>query len=272
MTVCSFNARIQFTESPPDEENARTLLRNVFLLLWHFHHTLRLSCDVPTGDAFPGLVMAMIVADRPLAAFPAAVHFIFDKTKKHEIEFLRLAAVFHHLSLAPSFTVANWSELLRAPELVRTFQVTLTARKQVFSTQIQLIHPPAQFLDFARPPFNIAIDNHAHQLGICMSTGKLVSMERIGSSYQALANYMKAEPMLSVTSMLMLTGPFASAFYLVVRQANTICTIPPIYLDSHGDEDVGFVRGKLLFLSAERLSKYEAMLLSGEWTDFDSPA
>jgi hypothetical protein len=272
VTIYSFDARLKFEDGAPDGRNERTLLRNLFLLLWHFHHTLKCSCADAAGDPFHVLVLAAISADDPPAEFLRAVHSIFLRAKKHEAEFLRLAAIFRRMALATSFESTNWGEILDPAALVQSFQVVLTARRQVFSPQISLIGLPASFLDFARPPFNFAIDNHSHQLGLCLSTGKIVSMERSGMSYPSLANHMDSEANLSVSYVVALTGPCASAFYLVVRQANTIRTIPTIYLDAHGDEDIGFARGQLLFLSTERLAKYEIMLLSGEWTDFDSSA
>jgi hypothetical protein len=269
-TISAFDAHLKFNETT-DGINQRFLLRNLFLLLWHFYHTLKLSCAESPKDPFRSLVILMIKSNEPSNVFVKTVQNLFIATKKQESQFLRFAVLFQNLSLSETFDGTNWSTLVEPAAVLKKFQVELTARKQIFKRQIQLITLPSQFLDFAKPPFNISIDNHAHQLGICLWTGKLVSMERNGSSYQALANHMESEVLLSVTYVLMLTGPLTSAFYLVVRQENTIRTIPPIYVDSHGDEDIGFVRGQLLFLNKERLAKYEAMLLSGEWTDFDAP-
>jgi hypothetical protein len=50
----------------------------------------------------------------------------------------------------------------------------------------------------------------------------------------------------------MLTEAFASGFYLVTKQTNTI---PSIYVNRRGDENIGFQRGELLTLHTERLER-----------------
>lgn len=190
--------------------------------------------------------------------------------------FLRRATLFEKLPLsdsAPSFI--DWDEELSSKSLAQrfffsdTFPITRNPSIQLDMFSIKKL--PHEFLDLAKPPFNIPIDDMSSEVALCLLTGKLVSMERIGSSLNDLAEHLEENCLSNATLLLMVRGKKTSALYLAGKQFNMIRALPGIYVDKFGDEDIGFERGELLFLSEERLERYTDILISGEWTDLDMP-
>lgn len=206
--------------------------------------------------------------------------------EKDLLLFLRRATVFDRLPLsdnAPSFI--DWDEELSYRNLSQRFFNSDVFPTNLFATKKSKIEKtpsieldvfslkklPYEFLDLAKPPYNIPIDDMSSEVALCLLTGKLVSMERHGSSLNELAEHLEENCFSNATLMLMVRGKKVSALYLAGKQFNMIRTLPGIYVDKFGDEDVGFERGELLFLNEERLERYTDMLISGEWTDLDMP-
>ena len=199
-----------------------------------------------------------------------------EDCEKELFLFLRRATVLEKLPLsdsAPSFI--DWDEELSSKSLAQRFfssdTFPITKNPSIQLDMFSLIKLPHEFLDLAKIPYNIQIDDMSSEVALCLLTGKLVSMERIGSSLNDLAEHLEENCFSNATLLLMVRGKKTSALYLAGKQFNMIRTLPGIYVDKFGDEDVGFERGELLFLNEERLERYTDMLISGEWTDLDMP-
>jgi hypothetical protein len=270
VTVVSFELRLRSLPNCLESKRNWFLIRNLFLIMWHFRHTFKLKCFNNEPELHRNFIARVIASEDPLNDFVKVASAVAQRLHgKQLLIFLRFAAIFGQLGLSESSDGLNWTELLTIPALSAKFGVE--ALEGIELECYGLMKLPNQFIDLMLPPFDLQIDDYREQVALCLVTGKTVSMERTGSSHLALVSHMDSEVKLDVTFILMLTGPFASGSFIVVKQTNSIRPVPGIYVDERGDDDIGFRRGALLCLNAERLEQYGDMLLSGGWTDFDTP-
>jgi hypothetical protein len=270
VTIISFELCLRSLPNCLASKRNWFLVRNLFLILWHFKHTFKLKCINNDPELHGDFIVRVIASDDPVNEFVKVARAVVRRLHGRQLHiFLRFAAIFGQLGLSESSDELNWTDLLSIPALSAKFGVV--AAEGIELHCFGLTKLPNRFIDLMLPPFDHPIDDYREQLGLCLLTGKTVPMEATGSGHLALANHMDSEVKLDVTFILMLTGPSASGCFIVVKQTNSIRPVPGLYLDERGDEDVGFRRHEMLFLNSERLERYGDMLLSGGWTDFDTP-
>ncbi|OHT13919.1 hypothetical protein TRFO_15814 [Tritrichomonas foetus] len=253
------------------------LIRNLFLMLWHSHHieNLTLTSDTGKWDYIKQLVSKMIVSDTPKESFFQTTKDIALSIKDEEEKlflFLRRATLFEILALsdsAPAFV--DCDDCLSHECLITKYFGSFEGKIEIELSPWSLFKLPKEFLDLSKPPYNFDIGNASAEVALCLLTGKLVSMERKGSSLIVLAEHLQENCHWNGTLLLLISGKKASTLCLAGKQFNSIRTLPGIYVDKFGDEDIGFSRGELLYLNEERLERYTDMLISGEWTDLDTP-
>lgn len=302
-------ARLRLLPGCLDGKIHYLLLRNLYLLLWHCTHSEQLSLTSDSNEWNPlkSLVSDMIMENSPLEKFTESVKRISKEIlskrtvdesicEKDLIMFLRRATILELLPLSdqePSFI--DWDEVLSYTNLSSRFLTDLIdiqsneiphnstehqnqSMKSLIVRSISfeidpftLIKLPHEYLDLAREPYNLQIDDMSKEIALCLLTGKLVDVEKQGSSFNHLSDHLETQCFDNPTLLLVISGQKASALFLADKQFNMILSLPTIYVDRFGDEDIGFERGQLLFLNEERLERYTDMLLSGEWTDHDLP-
>jgi hypothetical protein len=249
----------------PEAEIHFLLFRNLFLVLWHWHHAFGLSFERDHSDPLRRLLGFAIESDDPLSishseAKRLASHL--DPTER--FLFLRLATIFISYSLGSGRESIDLTAPVLSEHFALQFDPVLPA------SQFAFVNLPRRFIDLSQPPFNIDIENQSSERVLCLLTGTVVSMDRIDGTYAQLSKHLHMKCPSHASFLLTVSGPNATRVYVAATQMNCIKIVPGIYLDAHGDEDVGFLRGKMTYLNEQRLRKYEDMLLSGEWTDFDN--
>ena len=278
-TILIDESRLRMNPGCLDARVNYLLYHNLFLLLWHSHHSenLILTSDFKEWDPFKLLVSKMIYHDNPINGFFETAKSIATEIKsdKDILLFLRRATIFEVLAInssnkkIPPFV--DWDDCLAFKSLSLRFLGSFDGKEEIDLPVFCFMNLPKQFLDFAKPPYNYNIQNSSAEIALCLLTGKLVSMERKGSSFNDLAEHLQENCHSNATLLLLISGKKASALCLAGKQFNSIRTLPGIYVDKYGDEDIGFERGELLYLNVERLERYTDMLISGEWTDLDTP-
>ena len=271
--VRSLIHQIAFTEMRlrvPATVDANTvlLIKNLFFILWHMRNTLHLSLGM-IDDTPMGQLIATLIEDPRLSdAFPDAVkHQAQGFADSHLLTFLRQATILYILVFHDEDT-QNFPACLSRTAISERFGVPVP---DVPLDSFKLMDLPDNFIDLSLPPHNYPLGQMDKHSAICLLTGKEVDMTKTSQGYTSFLRHLDDECNGNTTLVLYITGHWAGTMAFASRQFNNMKGVPSIYVDSHGDEDPGWTRGKFLRLDKERYARYTDMLLSGEWTDLDTP-
>jgi hypothetical protein len=241
------------------------LFRNLFLILWHLHHSFALSFSRDDSDPLRALVGAVIESSDPIGICDTeAGRLAFGIAAPDQFVFLRQASLFRHFCLDHDRENVDLSAEAVSQHFGRKVNPGLP------STNFGFVDLPHRFIDLSEPPFSLDIENQSTERVLCLLTGTVVSMERVEGTYTHLSKHLQRKCPSHATFLLALGGPCATRLSVASTQMNSIKVVTGIYLDANGDEDVGFRRGKVTYLNEARRAKYADMLFSGEWTDFDT--
>ena len=131
-----------------------------------------------------------------------------------------------------------------------------------------IVHLPNNFLEFALPPYSLNLAETSSLTALCLLTNTVISISKASTSsqYPSLGSHLQK---LGGTSLLLLlNGPFSTAIAVASNEFSFVVKIISPYINDYGDEDPGFVTGRVLTLSHERLERAYDLYLSGEWTKF----
>ena len=128
---------------------------------------------------------------------------------------------------------------------------------------------PYNFLAFALPPYSLNLAETNSLTALCLLTNTVISISKTAASN---ANYISLGAHLTklggTTLLLLLNGPFSTSIAVASNEFSFVVKIISPYVNDYGDEDPGFVTGRMLTLSRERLERAYDIYLSGEGTKY----
>jgi hypothetical protein len=126
---------------------------------------------------------------------------------------------------------------------------------------------PQNYLALAMPPYSLDILNSESDLALCLLTGKVVTLYRLGTRIPWIIYHLRQTCREGNSVFLVLTGSRATSVFIGSASFVAFLPVRGFYLDACGDEDPGLKNGRLLNLSMDRLSQVQDLFMSGAWTD-----
>jgi hypothetical protein len=162
----------------------------------------------------------------------------------------------------------NWDEILSVSELPRHFDVPCALLERGGLQEFRFAPVPTEFLNFMLEPYWFDITSAERKSGICLLTGKLVSLQLSIDGTQSLTSHLSRALANTFTLVVPVTGADAGGLALVSDCFTyKYVKLKSIYVDAWGYEDRGGERGEILRLSDANVAAAMEQLLSGEWVD-----
>ena len=280
--IALLEIRQRARQEAADDLRSKTLIRHLFLTIHHTWSALDDRVMGPSVGAFVALLDWMLTNDSlDQEATKKKVKEVseqrFGDTEhgpRRLAAFLRRAALVIHCVFGDITKAENWDEYLSLEALLPYFDLDIDIPQDLILPKFSYVPLPKNFIDFARPPYNIDMEKPTHEIYVSLFTG--VVMNELGPeptlrSYVNNVAHNTFFPCLEVSSLR------ASAVMLRSDRdgdrrfmRDGYRRLSPIYVDSFGEPDIGFARGRPLSLvSDEAIEAQVDMILSHRWIDCD---
>ena len=272
------DARGRLRPDALDKPACQDMCRYLYMLLWRCS-TIEYQYD--RQDATQHLLFALLFSETPVEDVPRFQKLVQDvarmpPTELELWEFLRCAAIIQHFVLRMKLStdkLIDWDEELSFTSLIARYDIYFQSPRTDLELQtFKFCDLPQNFLHFIKPPYSCDMSQSGTNYGICILTGKLVNLgmraQQVEGSYPNVKAHIKTALGGGFTIVVPITGRNAGGLEIVFGQQPYACSpLRSIYVDELGDEDRGFSRGEILYLSNECVSMAIESLLSSEWTD-----
>ena len=241
--------------------NAEKLLHLLFLVLWHLRRMGKEIFDDQPQKPNEKLLDLCVNCEEPEKQFRSFVSTIASELKGiHLYKFLRYCAILEAYCIKPGDDVDDWLEELDFARLIERFGISAQP-EPVKLTGFGMVELPERMIDLALPPFNVKnIDDQSEKKWLCLMTGRVYECGK-----ERLARQLIEKEQAPVKLLLALTGEAAGATFIFRAQPPSLTTVPSVYCDEYGQEDIRYQRGQLLCLNRKRYAACRDLLISGMW-------
>jgi hypothetical protein len=169
---------------------------------------------------------------------------------RQRVEFLRRAAIIQHFALEmPLGNDIDWDAVLSNQALADRYRVEVVG--SVVLPKFAFFELPQNYLALAMPPYSLDILNSESDLALCLLTGKVVTLYRLGTRIPWIAHHLRHVGREGNSVFLVLTGSRATSVFIGSASFVAFLPVRGFYLDACGDEDIGLKNGRLLNLSMD---------------------
>ena len=281
--IALLEIRQRARQEAADDIRSKTLIRHLFLTIHYTWSILDEQAMDPKVGAFVALLDWMLTNDSlDQEATKKKVKELSEQRftdsehgPRRRAAFLRRAALVIHCVFGDITKGENWDEYLSLESLVPYFDLNMDVPQDLILPKFSYVPLPKNFIDFARPPYNIDMEKPAHEIYVSLFTGVVMNQqgpEPTLSSYVNNVAHNTFFPCLEVSSLqrasaVVLRSEMDGARRFVMDGYRQL---PPIYVDCFGEPDLGFARGRPLSLvSEEAIAEQVDMILSHRWVDYE---